>query len=90
MQLAKQMEIQEQNSTEQERQSHSLNSSRKTEVSRIFIFLKSDTSLLLCSYLCVIFLQEKYDQAVMKINQLKEEREELKKKVEAQSEEITK
>ncbi|XP_072230225.1 calcium-binding and coiled-coil domain-containing protein 2 isoform X2 [Leuresthes tenuis] len=33
---------------------------------------------------------EKYDQAVMKINQLKEEREELKKKVDAQSEEITK
>ncbi|XP_071319183.1 calcium-binding and coiled-coil domain-containing protein 2 isoform X2 [Trachinotus anak] len=34
--------------------------------------------------------QEKYDRAVMKINQLKEERKELKERVDAQSEEISK
>ncbi|XP_041818524.1 calcium-binding and coiled-coil domain-containing protein 2 isoform X2 [Chelmon rostratus] len=34
-------------------------------------------------------VQEKYDRAVMKINQLKEEREELRRKVDAQSDEIS-
>lgn len=37
-----------------------------------------------------VFLQEKYNRAVMKINQLKEEREELRTKLEAESDEIPK
>ncbi|KAM4716392.1 calcium-binding and coiled-coil domain-containing protein 2 [Anableps anableps] len=62
IQMTKRMEIQKQNSTEQEK----LNSmsSRSNE--------------------------EKYDRAVLKINQMKEEREELKGKIDAQSDEIAK
>lgn len=37
-----------------------------------------------------LFLQEKYDRAVQKINQLKDERDKLKEAIEAQSEEISK
>ncbi|MED6271693.1 hypothetical protein CHARACLAT_022897 [Characodon lateralis] len=64
IQRTKQMEIQKQNSTEQEEASQSFMSSRSTV--------------------------EKYDRAVMKINQMKEDREELKGKIEAQSDEIAK
>ncbi|XP_008275988.1 calcium-binding and coiled-coil domain-containing protein 2 [Stegastes partitus] len=65
IQLANQMQMQQQSVTEQTTQSMNSGSASRTN-------------------------EDKYDRAVMKINQLKEERKELKEKIEVQSEEISK
>uniref|UniRef100_UPI003AABD72D calcium-binding and coiled-coil domain-containing protein 2 isoform X1 n=1 Tax=Centroberyx gerrardi TaxID=166262 RepID=UPI003AABD72D len=74
IQLANRLEIQQQNASEQENLSQSVDlgdeSSRQQEQS-------------------LTHVQEKYDRAVIKIKQLKEEREELRGKIDIQSVEIS-
>lgn len=85
------MEIQQQNAAEQKKMSQSLTldgESRQKEVkNHLILLLKALTKSCIKSSLLHFF--QKYDRAVMKINQLKEEREELRGRVESQSEEIS-
>lgn len=92
-QKTKQVEIELHNTTEQEKQSQALKSLRTNEV-RWYFFLIKDCKSYICLFLHLslyaVSLQEKYDRAVMKINQLKEQRDEQRDKIDAQSEEIDK
>lgn len=86
-QMSKQMETQEQN-TEQKKSSDE--ESRRREVRSVRLAMNgSDEIFHHWPRLFQVHIQEKYDRAVMKINQLKEERTALRARAEAQSGEIS-
>lgn len=87
-QMSKQMETQEQNTAEQKKSSDEESRRREVRSVRLAV-IGSDEIFHHWLRLFQVHIQEKYDRAVMKINQLKEERTALRARAEAQSGEIS-
>lgn len=87
-QMSKQMETREQNAAEQKKSSDE--ESRQREVRSVRLAMNSSDEIVRhWLRFSQVHLQEKYERAVMKINQLKEERATLRARAEAQSGEIS-